>query len=490
MNEQVSEARHMELHPDTITILQSTVTLPDPHILSDAREGLNLLAAVYDTLVRYAGGERFAPALAEAWELAPDARTWTFRLRAGVQFHNGATLSAADVVASIERARSPEMGGSYGTDGVFRSYVAGATVAATDERTVRVVTEEPSADLLDLLVSLPIAPRNALDRLPDRAVGSGPYRVLEAGADEIAMAAFAPSWQGEPRASHLRWRREPDHERRVERLLAGEGDIATKVTPGGVRSLRGATTGRALLLPAPTCIIFMCNLFTGACTDRRVRQALNHALDLPRIVDDLFDGAAEHLHGPFTALHRAYDPASRPYAHDPALARRLLAEAGYPDGIALTVDIPTAMPDEARDLAQSLVEQGAQAGMRVTVREHSDRVAYAYMVRDKRIGDLCLFDSSPPSTYRVLREKFHSGVKGPWWQGYANPEVDRLIDEARGVVDEAARTRLYRHAFNLIRDDAPWLFLYAPHAAWGIGSRFAAAFPDWRPGDDGILRFG
>jgi peptide/nickel transport system substrate-binding protein len=167
----------------------------------------------------------------------------------------------------------------------------------------------------------------------------------------------------------------------------------------------------------------------------------------------------------------------------------LLAEAGYPAGIDITVDIPTAMPDEARDLARCLVEQGAEAGIRVTVREHADRVAYAYMVRDKRIGDLCLFDSSPPSTYRVLREKFHSGVRGPWWQGYANAEVDRLIDEARGMVVAEDRTRLYRRAFNLIREDAPWLFLYAPHAAWGVSDRFAATFPDWRPGDDGIIRF-
>jgi peptide/nickel transport system substrate-binding protein len=477
-------------HLDTVTILQSSVALPDPHVLSDAREGLNLLAAVYDSLVRSDGREGFEPALAEAWELAPDARSWTFRLREGVRFHNGDALRAADVVASIDRARSPEMGGSYGTDGVFRSYVAGATVDAPDERTVRIVTEEPFADLLDLLVSLPIAPRAALDRLPERPVGSGPFRVLDASADEATMEAFPQAWRGESLARRLRWSREPDHERRVGRLLAGEGDIATKLTPRGVRALGDGAAARAVTLPSPTCIIFMCNLTSGVCADRRVRQALNHAVDVPRMVRELFDGAAERLHGPFTTLHRAFDPASVPYEHDPARARRLLAEAGYPDGVAITVDIPTTLPDEARDLARYLVEQGAAAGFRVAVREHADRVAYAYMVRDKRIGDLCLFDSSPPSTYRVLREKFHSGVRGPWWQGYANAEVDRLTDEARGLVDAGERARRYRRAFTLIRDDAPWLFLYAPHAAWGVGARFAAAFPRWRPGDDGIVRFG
>ena len=480
----------MTHHLDTVTILQSSVALPDPHVLSDAREGLNLLAAVYDALVRSDGREGFAPALAEAWELAPDARTWTFRLREGVRFHNGEALAAADVVASFERARNPGMGGSYGTDGVFRSYVAGATVLAADERTVRIVTEEPSADLLDLLVALPIVPRNALADLPTRPVGSGPFRVVETGDGELGMEAFAHGWHGEPRARRLRWVREADHERRVERLLAGEGDVATKVTPTGVRALRASSAGRAITMPATTCIIFMGNLTAGVCADRRVRQALNHAVDVPRMVEELFDGAAERLHGPVTALHRAYAPASQPYAHDPALARRLLAEAGFPEGIAITLDIPTTMPDEARDLARYLVEDCALAGIRVTIREHADRVAYAYMVRDKQIGDLCLFDSSPPSTYRVLREKFHSGVQGPWWQGYANAEVDRIIDNARGVVHAEARTQLYQRAFNLIRDDAPWVFLYAPHAAWGVSARFAATFPQWQPDADGIVRFG
>ncbi len=472
--------------PDSLTILQSSVALPDPHILSDAREGLNLLAAVYDSLIRYTGPEEFGPALAEAWELAPDARTWTFHLRTGVRFHNGEALTAADVVASIERARSPQLGGSYGTDGVFRSYVAAATVTAIDDRTIRIATDEPSAYLLDLLVYLPIAPRGTLDQLPARHIGSGPFRIINATPQAVTMEAFAQSWHGAPQAQRLTWLREPDHERRIARLLAGEADLATKVTPEGLRTLHGSSAARAMTAPNATCIIFLCNLHSGVCTDRRVRQALNHALDVPRMIAELFDGEAALLHGPFTALHRAYDPSSQPYTYDPDRARQLLAEAGYPAGLTITVDIPTTMPDEARALARYMVEQYPLAGIQVTIREHTDRVAYAYMVRDKQIGDLCLFDSSPQSTYRVLREKLHSGVAGPWWQGYANAEVDRLTDESRSTVDEQARTRLFQHAFTITRDDAPWVYLYAPHAAWAVGPRLA----EWQPDNDGIIRFG
>lgn len=214
-------------------------------------------------------------------------------------------------------------------------------------------------------------------------------------------------------------------------------------------------------------------------------RALNHALDVPRLVADLYDGAAAPRHGPFAALHRAFDPAVPPYAHDPARARQLLAEAGHADGLDLTIDIPTTMPDEVRDLARALTESCAAVGIRATVREHADRVAYACMVRGKASGDLCLLDSSPASTYRVLRQKFDSGVRGPWWRGYANPEVDRPIADMRAATAPAARAALSRRAFALLRDDAPWLFLYAPDLAWGVGPRLG----DWRPDGDGIVRF-
>lgn len=472
--------------PDELTILQSSVALPDPQIVSDAREGLNLLAAVYDPLVRAVGPERFGPALAIDWTVSPDARTWTFHLRPDVRYHDGGTLVAADVVASFERARDPALGGSFGTDGVFRSYVADAAIDAVDDLTVRIAAPEPCASLLDLLVALPIVPRGALDHLAERPIGSGPFRVVEASAEAVTMERFAEGWHGPPRARRLRWTAEPDSERRVERIIAGTADFATKVTPAGLRRLRDAETARAVVAPNTTCVIFLCNLLAGPCTDRRVRRAINHTVRVPRLIAALFDGAADQLHGPFTASHLAYDPARRPYAHDPALARRLLAEAGYPDGLDLTIDIPTIMPDEARDLARLVAADLAGVGIRAAVREHADRVAYAYMVRDKRIGDLALFDSSTASTYRVLREKFHGGVRGPWWQGYANAEVDRLIEASQAATDDAARAALFRRATALIRDDAPWLFLYAPHLAWAVGPRLAG----WQPDPAGIVRFG
>ncbi len=233
------------------------------------------------------------------------------------------------------------------------------------------------------------------------------------------------------------------------------------------------------------CSTFMCNLNTGPCADRRVRQALNYALDVPAIVETVMVGSAELLTGPFTQLHLGFDPDVPAYPFDPALAHKLLAEAGYRDGITLTFDIPSVLPDEAPRLARQMAGQYGEVGIELEVIEHTDRPAYAEMVRAKEMHDACCFDSSPLSTYRLLREKFHGGVRGPWWLGYRNAEVDALIDKAQATALSAKRQRLYQRIHRLIRDDAPWVFLYSPKLYWGIGPRAHG----WQPRVDGLIGF-
>ena len=181
--------------------------------------------------------------------------------------------------------------------------------------------------------------------------------------------------------------------------------------------------------------------------------------------------------------HFGNDPDTPPYPYDPVTARRLLAEAGYPDGLTLTFDIPSSMPDEAPALAALMAEQLAEVGVTIELVVHEDRAAYSEMVREKRINDAAAFDSSPRSTYRVLREKIHSGLKGPWWEGYHNPEVDALIEEAERTFFDADRQALYRRIYRIVRDDAPWIFLYRP-------TRYVASGPameDWKPRADGLF---
>ncbi|GAG38646.1 unnamed protein product, partial [marine sediment metagenome] len=247
-------------------------------------------------------------------------------------------------------------------------------------------------DLLDLVVKFPIVPKRALAGLPATPVGSGPYRLVKAEGDLIVMKAFAEYWGGQPPVDEVYWRAEPNAAQRVEALLSGEADLIADVTPGGVHKIE--TSGQATVFTSDSsvCAIFMCNLRSGVCTDRRVRQGLNYALDVPQLIETVMRGAARPLNGPLTSSHLGHDPSTPPYPYDPEKARALLVEAGCADGLQLVLDVPTSLPNEAPHLARRMAEQYAKVGIVTEVKEFTDRPGYANMVRAKQIDDACCFD--------------------------------------------------------------------------------------------------
>jgi peptide/nickel transport system substrate-binding protein len=472
--------------PDQVlTVVQSSVSIGDPHIASDSSNRLSILFSIYEALVGLDQAGNVQPVLAERWEVAPDARSWTFFLRQDVRFHNGEVLTASDVVATLGRVLDPAIGGSFGTQGVYISYLGDAEISAVDDMTVKIVTKDPMADLLDLLVAMPISPASQLDRLPGEHVGTGPYEVLDQGGNRLVVGAHDEYWGGAPEYREIHWVAEDDPEKRVEAVLNGEAHIAAGI---GIQGRDRITVdGRALAheWDSGLSIIFMANSQAGACQDPRVRQALNYALDLDEIIAQIKHGAAKPLNGYLTPHHFGYNPETPVYPYDPDKARSLLQEAGYQDGLTLTFDIPTAMPDEAPALARLMAEQYSRVGISLEIVEHEDRAAYSEMVRDKKINDAAAFDSSPRSTYRVLREKLHSGLKGPWWEGYESAVVDSLIEEAQATIPDPERQAIYRQIYSIVRDDAPWIFLYSPTRYFGVSSTMT----DWKPRADGLLIF-
>jgi peptide/nickel transport system substrate-binding protein len=470
---------------EKVTVFQSSVSLGDPHIASDSVNRRSILLSVYETLVKQDNEGGYQPSLAESWDVGEDARTWTFNLRSGVTFHNGETLRAEDVVATLDRVLDPSIGGAYGTQGVYISYLGTAEISTLDDLTVQIVTAEPMADLLDLVVAMPISPESELDKLPHVYVGSGPYKIADQNETQTILEAHDEYWGKAPAYREIHWIAERDAEKRLEALLKGEADVASGI---GIQGRERITKdGRAVAheLESGLCIIFMLNSQKGPCTDPRVRQALNYALDVDKIIDQVKNGAATRLNGYLTPHHFGYNPETPVYPYDPQKARSLLADAGYSDGLNLVFDIPTVMPNEARQLTRMMVEQYNQVGISIEVIEHQDRPAYAEMVREKNINDACCFDSSPRSTFRVLREKIQSTLRGPWWQGYENLQVNSLIEQAQATVSDMDRQKIYRQIYSIIRDDAPWIFLYRPTNYWGVRS----TMKDWKPSSQGLLLF-
>ena len=467
----------------TVTVVQGIVKPGDPHICSDSSDRLSVIFSVYESLVRAAGPGLYHPALAVGWTVSEDARSWRFKLREGVMFHNGDRLKADDVTTTLERVVDPSIGGAYGTQGVYASYLGDAKIVADGERYVNVSLGESMADLLDLLVAMPIGPESELDQLPHEYSGSGPYKVENITESETVLSGFNSYWGGEPKYGSIEWLSERKREKRVDYLVNREADLTSRVGLDGSKRLAEEKGVYSREMQSSLCIIFMCNALEGVCTEPRVRQALNYGINMKEIIEQIKGGAATPLNGFLTPHHFGYDPDTPPYKYDTHRAISLLREAGYRDGLELTVDIPSAMPDEAPQLAEMMTEYYSKIGITMNTVVHRDRAAYAEMVRDKKIHDICCFDSSPLSTFRVLREKIHSGHRGPWWQGYHNPEVNRLIERAQRTPDQTQRSNIYKQNYRKITVDAPWIFLYRPTSYWGVNKKLET----WKPNYDGTI---
>jgi peptide/nickel transport system substrate-binding protein len=467
---------------EELIIVQSSVETGDPHQCSDSSDKNSVLSHIFEPLIKRDEKGKFRPCLAFQWNVQPDGLTWIFRLRENIFFHNGVRLRARDIVSNLERIVDPSTGGSFGTEGVYASYLSEAKFTARSDEIFTITTPEPMPDLLDLLSEMPMGYGEAMDKLPVHYIGTGAYRVASRKSDEIELELFKNYWDMSPPVNELVWIREPDALRRVEMVLERDADIGSNIGFEGVRLTDSSSRVNNRKFAGWLCIIFLFNMFQSVCRDKRIRQALNYALDKKEIIRYAMNGTAEILNGFLTPHHFGYNHETESYSYNPERARNLLLEAGYSDGFKLEVDIPSSMPDEAPKLAEIISKYYSQVGIEVNVEEYYDRQKYAEMVKEKRIHDLCCFDSSPKSTFRVLREKLISVYKGPWWQGYHNPEVNKLFIQATKTFDYKEREKIYQIIYAKITDDAPWLFLYRPYFFWAVNSR--ANF--WYPGNDGL----
>jgi peptide/nickel transport system substrate-binding protein len=212
---------------------------------------------------------------------------------------------------------------------------------------------------------------------------------------------------------------------------------------------------------------------------------LNFAADKVAIIREILYGQGEALNGPLSPLHFGCDPDLPPYDHDPETARKLVAEAGL-QGQEVEIHSPTSLPDEASRLTEMLAGQFRDTGVEPRIELHEDRFEYARSIAEKEFRGLFCFDSSPLSTFRVLREKLDSRFHGPWWQGYHSDEANELLSRAAAAADASARQALYRRAYRIYREEAPWLYLYRPHRLWGIRPAARSAV---RTTPEAVLRF-
>ncbi len=464
-----------------LRIVQPNVRLVDPHDCTDAADALSILMALFDTLLRR-DGLQIVPQLAESWTVSEGCRQVDISLRADARFSDGTPVDAQAVCANLRRMARPDKGYTLGSPGVWRQYLGGADIRPTSGHSLRIGLAEPVADLPDILCQAFIAAPGCFAHLDagDMAasIGSGPYRLDHVAEGSVRVSAVQGHFAGAPPHATIEWMADPDAQSRWVRLAEGQADMAMRLPPG--RPPPGGATHRGHT--DPTAIIYLFNQSAGPLRDGRLRRALNLAVDRTALIEDVLGGGAKPLHGFVSDAHYGSvvgtgDP------HDPDEARRLLDAAGQGAGLRLSVDCPTRLPDEAEALTACLAQQLAPFGITLDVRRHEDREAYAHMVRRKEIGDMCVFDSSPLSTFRVVYEKLDSRVAGAWWQGHRSPALERYLDIARRTADPAAREAIYQDIYRDAQADPPWLYLYTTTRIIGLRE----AVPDFAMPTDGVL---
>jgi peptide/nickel transport system substrate-binding protein len=413
-------------------------------------------ASLFDSLVGRDAGGRIVPELAESWRLVDDT-TWQFRLRRGVVFHDGEPFNAEAVRFTVQRVLDPEQKSPN------RANLGEvARVDVVDDLTVNLVTRQPYAPLLNRLIDFPILPPryvaekgNAAAAL--RPVGTGPYRFVSLVKDEhLIVEAFDRHWRGAPRIPRIVFKPIPEPFTRAAALRNGEVDLITTVPPSLARELERAGGVRVHRVPSTWQIYLGLNALKKPLADVRVRQALNYATDVDAIVKNVLDGNGRRLEGPFTPIVFGHDASVKGYRPDPARARRLLAEAGYPDGLEITLESPAGRYQGDKEIAEALGGQWQKAGFRPRV-QVAEWGAYFKRYLGKQFQDAYLLGlGGPMQDADELYNLVSSKGRGLY---YKNEKVDALFDLGRSTMDPAARRKVYADLARAMVEDATWVFL-------------------------------
>jgi peptide/nickel transport system substrate-binding protein len=472
----------------------------DPQYQQD-RGDAQLALHLFEALVARDPAMNLVPALAVSWQ-AIDDTTWEFKLRPGVTFHDGAPFTADDVVFTIERAAKLPNAPAPFTQ--FTKQIAGIDVV--DPLTVRLRTAQPAPLLpgdmaairiLSKLAAAGPAPEGKTTDQLNRGeglVGTGPFRFVSwTRGGEIVLQRHDSYWGAKPAWEKVVLKLQPNAAARATALLAGELDLIelppTADLPALARNervhLARAATNRVVYLqldqfaePSPG---IPDTAGRNPLKDKRVRQALSLALDRAALVARVKDGfaqpAAELLPAPMFGT-RPDAPLER---RDVARAKALLAEAGYPQGFALTLGGPSGRLDHDVKVAEAVAAMWREAGVKTQLELAAPDVFFKNRDEHKYSAFLWRWTASTgelsdPLRALVATPNRERGLGGGNRGRYSNPALDAKLAEAMRTVDDAKRRTLLQEASRLVMDDSGILPLYAEVAVWAMrrGLTYAA----------------
>jgi len=440
---------------------------------------MNILINIFDTLVTRDADNKLAPGLATEWKSLDDT-TWQFKLRQGVKFHNGEPFNAEAVKFSIDRLNNAA------TKSPVVELKTVKEVVVVDEYTVNVVTNAPDPIIPNKMVlfgGAMVPPKYIQEKGDDNfaknPVGTGPFKFVSWKKDhEVVMEANAEYWQGAPKINKLTFRTIPNFSDMIAAVKTGEIDVAANLTADVANQLKGQSEIEVVSAPWIRTFYFVIDTTKDTpLAKKEVRQALNYALDVNTVIDTVLGGHAKRVSTLVPSQNFGYDPAIKPYEHNPEKAKQLLAQAGYPDGFTTQMDAGNLDADIVQAFAAQLEKVGVK--VQVTLMEAATLTAN---VTAKKNAPL-YFLGNTGWTMDAM-SNFQSYLKSDRrYNAWKNAEADKLVDIEEQTIDSAKRQDALSSLQKLLIEESPYLYLYQADSIYGMNKNV-----NWTPNVIGVLK--
>ncbi len=461
----------------TVTVAQGAEPATLDAFQEISRSGYNVTLHIYDPLFMRNEAGKIGPMLATGYKVV-NPTTWQFTLRQGVKFHNGEPFDATAVKFTFDRGRLKESPENYLLDGI-------KDVRIVDPYTVEVTTANPMPLLLPNLMSVGIAPsryyqERGASYVATHPVGTGPYRFQSwVKDDRLTLEANRDYWGGAPGIQTVVFRLIPNPAARVAALRSGEADVITDFAPDLVPSVTNDPRVQAAVTTGTRSINIMLDTGMGPLRDKRVRQALNYAVDKNAIVKNILGGFGTVEATLVPAAYLGFNPRLRPYAYDPAKAKALLAQAGYPNGFEIVFQSPRGRYLADADVSQAVVGYLKAVGVNAQLK-YFEWGNYVNMYFKHQLGPIFLIGSG--SAALEAADALENVSCGVWDSWYCNPGIQSRYEKAKATIEPDRRAQLYREIQPLIYDEAPIIFMYTQQGIYGVNRRL-----NWAPRSDEVL---
>jgi peptide/nickel transport system substrate-binding protein len=439
----------------------------DPHYSTSASD-VNVYFNLYDNLVMRDESLNLAPGLATSWKLV-DAKTWQFKLRDRVVFHNGDPFTAQDVKFSLERAIAENPRTS-----VYAALNTIERVDVLDEYTVNVATKQPDPLLPTRLsyyggMMLPkqYFEKVGMEGFRKEPIGTGPIKFVEWKKDErLVFEANPRYWRPPIPYARVIYKPYPETAARIAALLAGEVDFITAVPPDQVEVIQKSRNAKVDGALYAGFFSYTINVKVPPLDNKLIRQAMHYAIDRQAIVRKLWRGRGVVPNDAYPNVDKiGYDKSKPPFEYDPRRARALLAQAGY-KGQEIKIESAVGYLANDKQLTETVAAMLRDVGINAKVQllEYSVR---AQKLRQKTLEGLLLGD--PTSTLL--------DPDGMWWRlmqpgglydYWRHPEWDRLMSEARYLQDPKQRDADYKQAAKIFLDEVPMLIILQPEKTFAL----------------------